>query len=504
MTQKGLLSSGTSSTIDQLSYGYQIGTNRLVKVTDGAAIDSLENLGDFQDGNKSGNDYAYDGNGNLPQDLNKKISGISYNVLNLPSKISVTGNGTIYYIYDAAGGKQRRRTVDSTSLPGIQTTTLYLGSTLYQNDTLKFFGTAEGRSRPASSYSGWINDYFLKDHLGNTRVIITDDYTVSSAIIEVNSYYPYGLEMKNIGYHQPGVTANPYKYNSGAELNQQLGINLYETTFRSLDPQIGRLWQLDPRPDPMGSLYATMAGNPILFSDPLGDTIKYDNEGQYSQQDDITVNTGGGGRGGYSYSDMDYGQFFHHFGDNPFVKDHTGSHYFDAGMQRFSESSHNPESSTTKNNIQAPYIIQDGKQVPLSNFNTGTEDFQGGFVSQKALSLDDEKLRSYLGSNSSQWANFSDKLAIAGIASTGLIKANPWYGGTIAPIIGLQGRNASLVSSLYNQVTLDYLGQSQRNGLNVIIQQVDISQMGASLTYYNVQFYFPQGELFEQINYSIH
>ncbi|SEA18610.1 RHS repeat-associated core domain-containing protein [Arachidicoccus rhizosphaerae] len=199
-------------------------------------------------------------------------------MLNLPSKISVTGNGTIYYIYDAAGGKLRRWTVDCTSLPGIQTTTLYLGSTLYQNDTLKFFGTAVGRSRPASSYSSWINDYFLKDHLGNTRVIITDDYTVSSAIIEVNSYYPYGLEMKNIGYHQSGVTANPYKYNSGAELNQQLGINLYETTFRSLDPH-GRFWQLDPRPDPMGSLYATMAGNPILFSDPLGDMINYDNEG---------------------------------------------------------------------------------------------------------------------------------------------------------------------------------------------------------------------------------
>ncbi|WP_091397403.1 hypothetical protein [Arachidicoccus rhizosphaerae] len=123
---------------------------------------------------------------------------------------------------------------------------------------------------------------------------------------------------------------------------------------------------------------------------------------------------------------MDYGQFFHHFGDTPFVKDHPGSHYFDAGMQRFSESIHNPESSTTKNNIQAPYIIQDGKQVPLSNFNTGIEDFLGRFVSQKALSLDDEKLRSYLGSNSSQWVNFSDNLAIAEIASTRLCKANPF------------------------------------------------------------------------------
>ncbi|MEJ0105028.1 MAG: hypothetical protein WDO19_21850 [Bacteroidota bacterium] len=55
-------------------------------------------LGDFKDGsNGTGNDYSYDVNGNLTADANKAISSISYNHLNLPSVVTVTGKGTITY-----------------------------------------------------------------------------------------------------------------------------------------------------------------------------------------------------------------------------------------------------------------------------------------------------------------------------------------------------------------------------------------------------------------------
>ena len=46
---------------------------------------------------------GYDANGNLKTDANKSISNITYNYLNLPEQISVTGKGTITYIYDALG-----------------------------------------------------------------------------------------------------------------------------------------------------------------------------------------------------------------------------------------------------------------------------------------------------------------------------------------------------------------------------------------------------------------
>lgn len=69
-----------------------------------------------------------------------------------------------------------------------------------------------------------------------------------------------------------GVAENKFKYN-GYEHNNTFDLNLYETFYRSHDPQIGRFWQLDPKPNEFISLYAAMNSNPINFSDPLGDTI---------------------------------------------------------------------------------------------------------------------------------------------------------------------------------------------------------------------------------------
>jgi hypothetical protein len=44
--------------------------------------------------------------------------------------------------------------------------------------TLQFFGHEEGRFRPstyAAAFGGFAADYFIKDHLGNTRTVLTDE-----------------------------------------------------------------------------------------------------------------------------------------------------------------------------------------------------------------------------------------------------------------------------------------------------------------------------------------
>ena len=51
------------------------------------------------------NEYTYDDNGSLTQDLNKRISSIQYNLLNLPQNITFSTGSTIGYTYDAAGRK---------------------------------------------------------------------------------------------------------------------------------------------------------------------------------------------------------------------------------------------------------------------------------------------------------------------------------------------------------------------------------------------------------------
>jgi len=182
MNQNGFKVGSPTGLIDQLSYLYKNGgaSNQLIQVND-LVNDPNSKLGDFHySGSKQPTDYSYDGNGNLGVDNNKGISTISYNYLNLPQQVTVAGKGTISYTYDAAGNKLMKTTVDNTVNPSVTTTTTYLGQMVYQNDVLQFIGHGEGRIRWAfhkylngSSAYGYEYDYFLKDHLGNNRVVLT-------------------------------------------------------------------------------------------------------------------------------------------------------------------------------------------------------------------------------------------------------------------------------------------------------------------------------------------
>lgn len=97
---------------------------------------------------------------------------------------------------------------------------------------------------------------------------------MNNPLVKETHYYPFGLTMAGISSKAVGKIENKHKWNAGSELNTDFDINLYETHFRSLDPQIGRFWQLDPKPTEFESLYAAMGNNPILKNDPLGDTVR--------------------------------------------------------------------------------------------------------------------------------------------------------------------------------------------------------------------------------------
>lgn len=176
LMQKGL-KLNSSVTIDSLTYSYNTNSNKLNYVTD-SKNDVNTVLGDFKEiNNNSTQDYWYDGNGNLTKDLNKNISAICYTHLNMPDSIAITGKGYIRYVYDANGVKLRKWVVDQTVTPNKITNTLYLGPFTYINDTLQYISQEEGRIRPKrAGYSDTMYyDYFEKDHLGNTRVVLTDE-----------------------------------------------------------------------------------------------------------------------------------------------------------------------------------------------------------------------------------------------------------------------------------------------------------------------------------------
>lgn len=98
------------------------------------------------------------------------------------------------------------------------------------------------------------------------------------AILEETHYYPFGLTMAGISSKAAGGVENKYKYNKGSELlNREFsdgsGLEWYATNFRMYDPQLGRWHVVDPKPTHDESLYAAMLNNPILYNDPLGDSI---------------------------------------------------------------------------------------------------------------------------------------------------------------------------------------------------------------------------------------
>ena len=139
---KSLTRSSELGMMDNLVYNYGSGTtqsNKLLSVTD-RTTDAIIKLKGFADSNTTGNDYTYDVNGNMIVDLNKGLSSITYNYLNLPEVVTRGGN-TVRYIYDASGRKLSQIVGGGFGLKK----TDYTGEFIYEADMLRFINHEEGR-----------------------------------------------------------------------------------------------------------------------------------------------------------------------------------------------------------------------------------------------------------------------------------------------------------------------------------------------------------------------
>ena len=103
--RKGLQDNGQYELIDDLVYEYN--GNQLVRATDDIDGPFYAGAMHFRDGADEDEEYAYDENGNMTQDLNSGIENIEYNILNLPKLITFANGGTIRYTYSATGEKLR-------------------------------------------------------------------------------------------------------------------------------------------------------------------------------------------------------------------------------------------------------------------------------------------------------------------------------------------------------------------------------------------------------------
>jgi len=312
----GRESQTTVPVMDNLVYGYDTNDkNKLTKVTDATA-----NTDGFKDGADTTIEYGYDLNGNMVRDDNKGISSITYNHLNLPTKLVFNNdsNTKIEYLYTATGQKiqknvyQYRPQITATLEPAPAIVTDYLGGFQYVDEGLQFFPTAEGYVKYTESATNPFDYVFnYTDHLGNIRL----SYAVNPATgllkkMEENNYYPFGLKHgsynteeiiiapRPIGGPDTGKfmkqrerpitdisefpTQNPtlvpeffsgynYKFQN-KEWQDELSLNLYDFGGRLYDPATVRTTTHDPLAEKFYDLspQSFLNNNPLRFTDPTG------------------------------------------------------------------------------------------------------------------------------------------------------------------------------------------------------------------------------------------
>lgn len=248
--------------IDDVTFTYN--GNQLIKADDDATDPTYAGAFNFVDGASANIEYEYDLNGNMTKDLNKNISSIQYNCLNLPQEITFSNGNMIKYAYSSDGKKQKAsyytRQMNQTQL-SLLVSRIYCSSMIFEYGTLMqifFDGGYVTLSGTTPNYH-----FYLKDHLGNNQMVVSG----SGTILQRNFYYPFG------GLMSTGSSGdlNRFKFN-GKELDRIHGLDWYDYGARFYDAATGRWPTMDPLAEkkPEMSPYAFCGNNPVSRIDPNG------------------------------------------------------------------------------------------------------------------------------------------------------------------------------------------------------------------------------------------
>ena len=276
----------------------------------------------------SDNAYCYDQNGNTTKDLDRNILSIQYNLLNLPRRITYTDGSMATYTYNSLGEKLQvayatssltaslpaAHVAESEALGNAETRNLqsgmpnvtvdYCGNLVYNGTGLsRILLGGEGYCRLANGSPLYF--FFIKDHLGSTRVVVRQD----GSTIQSNQYYPYGKSWDG-GYWQP------YLYN-GKEIDMMHGLEWYDYGARMYESGICRFMTMDPLCEKYYSIspYAYCGNNPVNAVDSIGmsyDWVQNQLNKKIEWRDDVTSpnNT----PKGYSYIGRSSDDILHHYG----------------------------------------------------------------------------------------------------------------------------------------------------------------------------------------------
>ena len=271
-------SSGSSIKVDDLTFTHN--GNQLKNVSDKAPTATAHRSKDFKDYSKSttATEYVFNRNGAMTKDLNKGISNISYNAINLPMSmdiVSPVAEAKNSYLYTARGEKIESKYLWNSSYsttPVIGSMALsermnsskvvqYAKNKVYENGSLKRILLDNGY------YEGGKYYFFFCDHLGSIRSISETDRPNQKF-----HYYPFGMPYPDGSYGEPQPA---YRYN-GKELDYMHGLDLYDYSARYYDFTVGSFTTVDPLAEKYYSIspYAYCLNNPMRFVDPDGRDVR--------------------------------------------------------------------------------------------------------------------------------------------------------------------------------------------------------------------------------------
>lgn len=264
--------------IDSLDLDYGNDGHQLLKVTDqGHNADLYSTIEYHNAAAQTDTAMFYDANGNLIRDLDRGISAIRYNILNLPDTIQFCNGGQIVNFYDAAGRKYK--SITYTNIASVIPQQYDFAHYSFETDSIEYLVTeyTENIEKRHSKRDttvrihntiGYYSDstyyHYIKDHLGNVCAVVNSE---RDSVVQRIMYYASGVPMAQ----SMGRDVQPYLYN-GKEFIESHGWNTYDYGFRGYYAPTGRFTTIDPLAEqtPWQSPYAYAGNNFINAIDWMG------------------------------------------------------------------------------------------------------------------------------------------------------------------------------------------------------------------------------------------
>ena len=250
--------------------------NRVLSVEDGAGRLVYENSFDFKSNGGSGV-YEYDGNGSLSVDPYK---GFAFEYDLLGNLKRTESEYTTSYVYSSTGERLSVKSkfngciikphpvfpsdweeggvifnatsddsgdsdiMDRWKKAGVPRDTEFCGPFIFEYSVLDKFLFDGGYCTFKDGQA--IFHYYLTDHLGNNRAVVSEAGTVE----QTTEYYPFGGIYGDVSTNS-GL--QPYKYN-GKEFDHIEGLDLYDYGARQYDPALAVWTSVDPLADEYGDV----------------------------------------------------------------------------------------------------------------------------------------------------------------------------------------------------------------------------------------------------------